>query len=64
LLEQFVERNCGELVGETTALRLLIKSRQGELRAAALTLGARLYAEPPTAICGRLENYWNAWREK
>lgn len=64
LLEQFVERNCGGSVGEATTLNVLIKSRQRELRAAALKLGARLYAEPPLPLCRRLENHWNAWHGK
>ena len=36
--------------------------RQGELAAAALELGGRLYAEKPKAFCRRLRAYWDAWR--
>jgi CHAD domain-containing protein len=64
LLQQFVMRHCGGLAGETMALDRHIQSRQEELRAAALQLGSRLYFEPPTALCRRLENYWNAWHGK
>jgi CHAD domain-containing protein len=36
--------------------------RQGELLAAALALGARLYAEKPKAFSRRFEAYWATWR--
>jgi CHAD domain-containing protein len=64
LLEQFVTRHCGGLVGEATRLNRQIQSRQEALRAAALELGARLYFEAPMPLCRRLENYWNAWHGK
>jgi hypothetical protein len=43
-------------------LNELVELRQKELRAAALALGARFYAEKPSRFCGRLENYWRVWR--
>ncbi len=43
-------------------LLALIERRQGELLAAALPLGARLYAETPSRFAARLQVYWRAWR--
>jgi CHAD domain-containing protein len=60
LLNQFVKRHG---IGKAAAaLERLIESRQIELRAAALELGSRLYAETPASICRRLGDYWMAWR--
>ena len=47
---------------EVEALAALIDQRQRELRACALILGARLYAEKPGAFCDRLRAYWCQWR--
>ena len=41
-----------------------IERRQRELLAAALTIGARLYAEKPGAFSDRLRAYWLAWRDE
>jgi len=62
LLRQFVAEHCSGQAGEAEALNRLLESRQKQLRAAALKLGSRLYAEPPAVICRRLGNYWNVWR--
>jgi len=64
LLQQFAVEHCAGRAGEVEALKRLIRARQKELRAAALKLGSRLYAETPVAICRRLGNYWNNWRGK
>ena len=64
LLQQFAAEHCSGEADEVKALVKLIASRQKQLRAAALELGLRLYAEPPSAICRRLGNYWNSWRGK
>lgn len=64
LLQQFTAAHGGGLAGEVEELKPLIESRQKQLRAAALTLGSRLYAEPPAVICRRLEKHWNGWRGK
>ena len=40
----------------------LLDERQAELRATALALGARFYAEKSSAFCGRLAGYWKTWR--
>jgi CHAD domain-containing protein len=47
---------------ELEALNALIEQRHGELRAAALALGARFYAEKPSIFCNRLAGYWKTWR--
>ena len=64
LLQQFVVRHCGRHPTEAGALNCLIATRQKVLRAAALRLGSKLYAEPPSALCRRLEHCWNLWRGK
>lgn len=43
-------------------LSSLIKQRQGELRSAALGMGARFYSEATDTFCQRLQNYWRTWR--
>jgi len=40
----------------------MIDQRPRELRAAALHLGERFYAEDASAFCDRLAGYWRAWR--
>ena len=45
-------------------LRQAIADRQRDLRTQALDVGKYFYEEIGTAFCKRLENYWNAWREK
>ena len=47
---------------EQETLRALIGERQRELRAAALDIGPRLYAEKPAVFCDRLASYWRMWR--
>ena len=47
---------------EVEALAALIDQRQRELRACALILGGRLYAEKPGPFCDRLRAYWCQWR--
>ena len=62
LLQQFAARHCAKQINEAAALDSLIQSRQMELRAAALKLGSRLYAETPASLCGKLRSCWNLWR--
>jgi len=64
LLQQFASKHCAGEAKEVTALSHLIELRQKELRAAALKLGSRLYAETPAVICRRLGNDWSLWRRK
>jgi CHAD domain-containing protein len=47
---------------EQETLHALIGERQRELRAAALHIGPRLYAEKPAVFCDRLAGYWRIWR--
>lgn len=49
---------------ELETLNGLIEERQRELRAAALALGARFYAEKPSMFCSRLAGYWQTWRRE
>jgi len=64
LLQQFAAAHYAGRAGEVEALNPLIESRQKQLRAAALKLGSRLYAETPAVICSRLGNDWSLWRRK
>lgn len=50
--------------GRAELLSGLIDLRQRELRAAALDLGARFYAEKPSEFCGRIHRYWRTWRKR
>jgi hypothetical protein len=43
-------------------VRSLIDERQSELRAVALAVGGRLYAEKPREFAKRIERYWRSWR--
>jgi CHAD domain-containing protein len=61
LLKQFIAENCAGRIKEVKALNRLIESRRKKMRSAVLKLGSRIYATTPAVICGRLENYWNAW---
>jgi CHAD domain-containing protein len=47
---------------DAEALDKLIRSRQKELRSAALKLGARFYREKPGYFCRRIADYWKSWR--
>jgi CHAD domain-containing protein len=47
---------------ERRILHELIVERRRDLRAAAITLGKRLYAAKPSLFCNRLAGYWHAWR--
>lgn len=50
--------------GELEVFCGLIEQRQRELRRVAMALGARFYAEKPSAFCQRLANYWKIWRRR
>lgn len=64
LLKKFIQDHGADEAGETAALDRMIEASQKKLRAAALKLGARLYAETSAVICQGLGNYWNGWRGK
>lgn len=53
-----------DAIDEREAFETLIERRQGELLAAAVELGARLYAEKPKAFNRRMRAYWGAWRDE
>jgi CHAD domain-containing protein len=57
LLQEFMAKHCAEHPGEVKKLDRLVAARQKELRAAALKLGSRLYAETPAAFCRRLAEW-------
>jgi CHAD domain-containing protein len=66
VLREAVKEQCA---GDGNARELetldgLIEQRQRELRAAALALGARFYAEKPSTFCNRLGGYWQTWRSE
>jgi hypothetical protein len=52
MLQKFIRKHCKD--AELQALDTRIIARQKELRAGALKLGARLYAETPVAFCRRV----------
>jgi CHAD domain len=66
ILQQSVQERCaGD--GDQRELEILhglIEERQRELRAAAVALGARFYAEKSATFCERLDGYWNTWRRE
>ena len=49
---------------ELEILHGLIEERQRELRAAAVALGTRFYAEKSSTFCERLGGYWSTWRRE
>jgi CHAD domain-containing protein len=63
MLAEFIEKKF-ERAGDAKALSRLIGQRQGELRAEALKMGKRFYAEKPAHFCQRIGNYWKIWRGK
>ena len=62
LLRQFVAERCKEQASAVAGLNQLIEARQKKLRAAALKLGAKLYAEKPVKVGAQLGKLWIAWR--
>ena len=64
VLRQAVEKQCAGdgNIRELETLHGLIEQRQREVRVAAQALGARFYAEKPSAFCDRLAGYWQIWR--
>ncbi|HEY0947441.1 MAG TPA: CHAD domain-containing protein [Opitutaceae bacterium] len=49
---------------ELATLNGLIDARQRALRADALAVGARFYAEAAPTFCDRLAGYWRTWRRE
>ena len=63
MLREAIQKMCAgeEYPRELETLNGLIEERQRQLRAAALAIGARFYAEKPSAFCKRLAGYWKIW---
>lgn len=49
---------------EAALLHGLILEQQQELRAVAIALGERFYAESPNKFCDRMGRYWSVWRRE
>jgi CHAD domain-containing protein len=64
LLQQFVAEHRAKAAREAVALEALNAARQKKLRAGALALGKRLYAETPAVVCRRLGRHWRAWHDR
>lgn len=47
---------------DAETLQALVDERQKRLRAQALAIGERFYAEKPSVFCKRLGQYWKRWR--
>jgi len=61
LLEQ---APSADLLGPLQSLLGLVEKRRGELRCAAMSLGARVFAERPRAISRRFKAYFRAWQRE
>jgi CHAD domain-containing protein len=61
-IEKLAHRN-GD-ADEVQILKRLIEEREREARVMARSLGARFYAEKPSAFCGRLARRWEIWRAR
>lgn len=62
LLEEFLAEPGAGDIARPEGLRRRIAARRKKLRAAALRLGARLFAETPASVCRRLEIQWRDGR--
>lgn len=65
MLEDTVKEIAGEIPpGEMEVFQGLAQQRHEELRASALVLGTRFYAEKPRVFRDRLSGYWRSWRSE
>jgi len=66
VLQEAVEQRCASESDwrELEILHVLIEERQRELRASAVALGKRFYAEKSSVFCERLAGYWHTWRRE
>ena len=62
VLRAALETGAGALAVDLDAVNGLIDHRREQLQAEALHVGARLYAESPSAFGRRLHRYWKTWR--
>lgn len=53
-----------DAAADRRACAALIRARSGELRAAAQSLGRRIFAEKPRCLVRRWKTYWKVWRSK
>lgn len=66
VLQRAIHNHCDDFI-HRKSLEILdgfIAQRQRELRAVAIQLGKRFYAEKPSMFCDRLAGYWHSWRSK
>jgi CHAD domain-containing protein len=65
VLRATLTANPDQYGGNIVVCRLekLIDERQSELRADARLLGGRIFAEKRKALVGRMESYWDVWRD-
>jgi CHAD domain-containing protein len=56
------ETRCFDNERDRQVLLGLVEARQEALRAEVRPLAARVFAEPPAVLCGRLHAYWRIWR--
>lgn len=64
VLQDDVAKRSLDNAHEIATVTRLIEQRQLKLRAAALAVGARFYAENASTFCDRLGAYWRTWRRK
>ncbi|MFZ0091277.1 MAG: CHAD domain-containing protein [Solirubrobacteraceae bacterium] len=64
VLRVTLERIGVDVATDLDAVIGLVDHRRGELQAAALSLGERVYAEKPKAFRRRLRQYWRAGRDE
>jgi CHAD domain-containing protein len=63
VLSEALRSGGGSLAVDLDQVFQLIDHRRQQLQAEALAVGARLYAEKPAALVGRLRCYWKASRQ-
>jgi len=61
LLKQFAAKLGAGQAGDAAALRRLIEQLQKKLRATALKIGRRLYADVPAVVSLRMGRQWSDW---
>jgi hypothetical protein len=66
VLKEMLEADPAGFGGQSQIAPLvtLIEARRAELQAATGLFGARLYVDKPKVFVGRLERWWDSWREQ